>query len=136
MVLLMSGYLEQTGEFVVPFWVITACALAMGLGTATGGWSIIKTVGTGIYRLRPIHGFSAQLTSASVILAAAHFGFPVSTTHIASSSIMGVGSSERIKAVKWLKAGEIAVTWFLTIPAAAIVSALTFWALQLARKLI
>ncbi len=126
---------DYVESFTVPFWVIVSCALAIAMGTATGGWSIIKTVGSGIYKLRPIHSFSAQSASAFVIIAASRLGFPVSTTHIVSSSIMGVGSAERMKAVKWHKAGEIVATWFLTIPAAAIVAALTHAALVTLRQL-
>ncbi len=136
--MVLVGYAATRGEvmeFAVPFWVIFVCALAMGLGTAFGGWSIIKTVGSGIYRLRPIHGFSAQSTSGLVILGAAQLGFPVSTTHVVSSSIMGVGSAERYKAVRWGKAGEIVATWFITIPAAGIIGALTYGIVAFVRGL-
>ncbi len=92
-------------------------------------------MGTGIYRLRPIHGFSAQSSAGVVLLTAALLGGPVSTTHVAASSIMGVGVSERMKAVKWHKAGEIVTTWVLTIPAAAMVSALIYGALMGAKHL-
>lgn len=133
-VLTMSGLSENTGQFHVPLWVVLTCATAISLGTATGGWSIIKTVGSGIYKLRPVHGFSVQLSSALIIFLSAHFGFPVSTTHIASSSIMGVGSAERIKAVKWHKAGEIVMTWFLTIPASGVVAALIYGMISVLRN--
>lgn len=131
MVLVSYGYLT---DFIVPTWAILVCATSMGLGTAFGGWKIIKTVGSGLYRLRPIHGFSAQSSSAFVILTAALCGGPVSTTHVVSSSIMGVGGADRIKAVRWHKAGEIVSTWFLTIPAAAAVSAATYGLIFLARQ--
>jgi PiT family inorganic phosphate transporter len=134
--MVLVAYAARQGEmmaFVVPAWVIFFCALAMGLGTAFGGWSIIKTVGSGIYRLRPIHGFSAQSTSGLVILGAALMGFPVSTTHVVSSSIMGVGSAERYKAVRWGKAGEIIATWFITIPAAALIGAAVFGVITVVR---
>ncbi len=131
MVLVTYGYLA---EFIVPYWVIFCCATAMGLGTAFGGWSIIKTVGSGIYRLRPIHAFSSQVTSATVILGAALMGGPVSTTHVVSSSIMGVGAADRMKAVRWFKAIEIVTTWFVTIPASAAVAAATYGALHIARS--
>lgn len=137
--MVLVGYAAARGEvmeFVVPGWVIFVCALAMGLGTAFGGWSIIKTVGSGIYRLRPIHGFSAQSTSGLVIFGAAHLGFPVSTTHVVSSSIMGVGSAERYKAVRWGKAGEIIATWFITIPAAGIISALVYGVVAAVTRLV
>jgi len=96
------------GTFAVPVWAIGVCALAMGLGTAIGGWRIIKTVGDRIYRLRPINGFAAQGASAAVIMSAALFGGPVSTTHVVSSAIAGVGCAERIKAVRWNMAFDIA----------------------------
>lgn len=127
---------EYITNFEVPFWVILVCASAIAMGTVTGGWSIIKTVGSGIYKLRPIHSFSAQSSSAFVIIVASHLGFPVSTTHVVSSSIMGVGSAERFKAVKWSKSVEIVITWFLTIPAAGIVAALTYGVLALIRKIV
>ena len=133
---LVAAFPEHYPEFTVPVWAIFACASAIGLGTAFGGWSIIKTVGSGIYRLRPIHAFSAQSASGSVILTAALLGGPVSTTHVVSSSIMGVGSAERIKAVRWHRAGEIVTTWFVTIPAAALVSALTYLGLNLLGKML
>lgn len=126
MVLLSHGYIT---EFKVQFWVVFVCAAAMGLGTAFGGWSIIKTVGSGIYKLRPIHAFSSQMASAAVIMGAALVGGPVSTTHVVSSSIMGVGAADRLKAVRWHKAIEIVTTWFVTIPAAALVAALTYFIL-------
>lgn len=128
MVLVSNLYLT---DFAVPFWVIFICAAAMGLGTAFGGWSIIKTVGSGIYKLRPIHAFSSQMASASVILTAALVGAPVSTTHVVSSSIMGVGAADRMKAVRWHKAIEIVITWFVTIPAAALVAAIVYGVLSL-----
>lgn len=132
MVLVTFGYLN---EFIVPTWVICACAAAIASGTAFGGWSIIKTVGTGIFRLRPIHALSSQMSSASVILGAALLGGPVSTTHVVSSSIMGVGAADRMKAVRWYKAFEIVTTWFVTIPAAAAVAAATYGALNLMRSI-
>lgn len=128
MMLVSLGFL---GTFHVPIWVIFLCALAMGLGTAFGGWRIIKTVGNKIYRLRPIHGFAAQSASAAVILGAAMFGGPVSTTHVVSSTIAGVGSAERIKAVRWNTAGDIIMTWIITIPATALVSAGTYFLFKL-----
>jgi len=108
--------------FVVPVWVIIVCALAISMGTAFGGWKIIKTVGGKIYKLRPVHAFVSQASSAGVIFTAAVLGGPVSTTHVVSSSIMGVGAAERIKAVKWQTAKNIVATWFITIPASALVS--------------
>ncbi|MFA6002751.1 MAG: inorganic phosphate transporter [Elusimicrobiota bacterium] len=120
MTLVSVGYLQ---DFKVPAWAIVACAAAMSLGTAVGGWRIIKTVGDKIYRLRPINGFAAQTASAVVIMSAALLGGPVSTTHVVSSAIAGVGSAERIKAVRWNMAFDIALTWIITIPASAAVAA-------------
>lgn len=124
LVLVISG---QLPEFSVPFWVILACACAITLGTASGGWRIIRTVGFGIYRLRTLHAFDSQLASAAVISAAAAFGGPVSTTHVVSSSIMGVGASERPRAVRWGKALEILFTWFVTLPAAGLLAAILYF---------
>lgn len=122
LLLVVSGNLPG---FAVPFWVILLCASAITLGTASGGWRIIRTVGFGIYRLRPLHAFDSQLAAATVISAAAAFGGPVSTTHVVSSSIMGIGAAERPQAVRWGKATEIVFTWFVTLPAATMVAALT-----------
>ncbi len=112
--------------FHIPFWVIISCAGAIALGTASGGWRIIKTVGSKIYRLRSVHAFCAQTSSATVILAASLLGGPVSTTHVVSSSIMGVGAGQRISAVRWGVAKNIIVAWFITIPASGVISGLTF----------
>jgi PiT family inorganic phosphate transporter len=121
--LLSAGVLQ---EFYVPFWVILACATAMALGTAAGGWRIIKTMGGKIFKLEPINGFAADFNSSLVILAASHVGMPVSTTHVVSSSIMGVGTAKRLKAVRWGTARSIATAWVLTIPLSAIISALIY----------
>ncbi len=124
LVLVISG---QITEFAVPFWVILSCATAITLGILSGGWRIVRTVGFGIYKVRPLHALDAQLTSASVIYAASVLGAPVSTTHVVSSSIMGIGSSERVHAVRWMKAYEIVTTWFITIPGAAIVGIIAYF---------
>ena len=100
----------------VPSWVIASCAFCMGLGTMAGGWRIIRTMGTKMFKLRPVHGFAADTASASVILAASHFGIPVSTTHIIASSIMGVGSTKGISAVRWGIVGQIVQAWIFTVP--------------------
>jgi len=123
LVLLSGGFLE---EFEVPFWVILSCALAITLGILSGGWRIVRTVGFGIFKVRPIHAFDAQLTSAAVIFGASMIGAPVSTTHVVSSSLMGIGAAERPKAVRWAKAKEIVSTWIITIPGAGMVSVLTY----------
>ena len=119
--LLLGGAIPR---FEVPMWVILLCATAITLGTASGGWRIVRTVGFGIYRLRPLHAFDSQLASAAVISIAAAVGGPVSTSHVVSSSIMGVGAAERAKAVRWGKAAEILFTWFVTLPAAAVLAVL------------
>lgn len=113
-------------EFSVPIWVIALSAGAIALGTSTGGWRLIRTLGSRYFRIKPVDGFCTQLTSASVILGAALLGGPVSTTQVVSSAIMGVGSAERVKKVRWGVASQIAVAWLLTIPATALVSALTY----------
>ena len=107
----------------VPLWAIALSALAMTCGTLVGGWRIVRTVGYGIYRLRPLHGLDVQLTSSAVILAASAFGGPVSTTHVVSTAIMGVGASERPRGVHWGKARQILATWVLTLPGAALAGA-------------
>ncbi len=117
--LVISGTLSS---FVVPTWVIVVSAGAIALGTALGGWRLIKTLGGKFYKIRPVHGFASQFTSAVVILGASLIGGPVSTTQVVSSAIMGVGSAERLSKVRWGVAGEIAVAWLVTIPATAIVA--------------
>ncbi len=116
--------------FYVPWWVVASCALAIALGTASGGWKIIKTMGSKIYRLRSVHAFCAQTSSAAVILGAALVGGPVSTTHVVSSSIMGVGAGQRISAVRWGVAKNIIMAWFITIPASAVMAGLSFYLMQ------
>lgn len=108
--------------FDVPTWVKVACAVSMGLGTAAGGWRIIKTVGHDFVKLQPVHGFCVETASAGVILGASVIGMPVSTTHVITSTILGVGLSKRISAVNWTVAQRILVAWVLTIPASAIVA--------------
>jgi PiT family inorganic phosphate transporter len=119
LVLLLGGFIDT---FAVPFWVMLACAISMTLGILSGGWRIVRTLGFAIYKVRPLHALDSQLTSAAVIFAASAVGAPVSTTHVVATSIMGIGASERPKAVRWAKAREIATTWIITIPGAAIVS--------------
>jgi PiT family inorganic phosphate transporter len=119
LVLLLGGFIPT---FEVPFWVMLACATAITLGIMSGGWRIVRTLGFAIYRVRPIHALGSQLTSAGVIMAASIGGAPVSTTHVVATSIMGIGASERPRAVRWAKAKDIAMTWLITIPGAAIVA--------------
>jgi inorganic phosphate transporter, PiT family len=117
-------------NFYVPTWVVASCAAAIALGTASGGWKIIRTIGSKIYRLRSVHAFCAQTSSATVILGAALVGGPVSTTHVVSSSIMGVGAGQRISAVRWGVARNIILAWFITIPASAGIAGLSFYLIQ------
>lgn len=123
MLLVLGGFLPH---FAVPLWVILLCGSAITLGIMSGGWRIVRTVGFGIYKIRPLHAVDAQLTAGSVILFSALFGAPVSTTHVVSSSIMGIGASEQARAVRWKKAKEIVGAWIVTFPAAATVSVLLY----------
>ena len=115
----------------VPVWVILMAATAMSLGTAAGGWRIMKTMGQKVVKLDPVHGFAAETTAATIILGAARFGMPVSTTHVISTAIMGVGSSDRPNAVHWGVARSIVTAWILTIPCAALIAAGVFEVLWL-----
>lgn len=116
--------------FSVPLWVIVACAGMIALGTAVGGWKLIRTLGGKFYRIRPIDGFASQFASAFVILGASLVGGPVSTTQVVSSSIMGVGAAERMNKVRWGVAQDIVMAWVLTIPATALVAAGLYWILS------
>lgn len=116
----------QIDSFVVPTWVVAISAGAIALGTATGGWRLIRTLGGKFYKIRPVHGFSTQVASAAVILGAALLGGPVSTTQVVSSAILGVGSAERLNMVRWGVAKNIVMAWFLTIPITALLAALVY----------
>jgi PiT family inorganic phosphate transporter len=120
LILVLGGFIPV---FEVPFWVVLTCATALTLGIMSGGWRIVRTLGFAIYKVRPLHALNSQLTSAAVIFSASLVGAPVSTTHVVATSIMGIGASERPRAVRWGKAGEIAMTWIVTIPAAAFMGA-------------
>jgi PiT family inorganic phosphate transporter len=109
-----SGYI---GSLEVPFWVILTCGLAMGLGTAVGGWKVIKTLGVQMLKLQPVHGFAAETSAAVVIQGASLLGLPVSTTHVITSCIMGVGATKRLSAVRWGVARKIVMAWIFTLPA-------------------
>ena len=113
-----------TPEFKVALWIKFACALTMAAGTAAGGWRIIRTLGHKMVRLQPVHGFAAETTAASIILFASHWGIPLSTTHVISSAIMGVGATKRLSAVKWGIVGRMVWAWVLTIPVSAL---LAYW---------
>jgi inorganic phosphate transporter, PiT family len=117
-------------HFAVPVWVKVVCALTMAAGTAVGGMRIIKTVGSKIVHMRLIHGFAAQATAAAVIQAASHWGIPLSTTHITSTSIMGVGATQRLNAVKWSVVFHIVTAWCLTLPATMLLGYALFRVLQ------
>ena len=122
----------QTGTSTEPqLWVKIACATAMGLGTAVGGWKIIKTVGGNIMKIRPANGAAADLSSALTIFVASSLHFPLSTTHVVSSSILGVGSSNRIKGVKWNTAQRMIVTWVITLPISALLAALIYFVINI-----
>jgi len=117
-------------EFKVPLWVIILAAGAISLGTAAGGWRIIRTMGSKVVKLDPVHGFAAETTAASIIFGASTLGMPVSTTHVISSAILGVGSSDRFRAVHWGVARRIGIAWVLTLPASGLVAALAYLALR------
>jgi len=128
--LVVSGHLSSGGG--IPFWVIVTCALAISAGTYSGGWRIMRTLGRRIFSLSPASGFAAQTVASGVLLATASYGLPISTTHVISSSIMGVGATRRLSAVRWGVAGNIVMAWILTIPAAAAVAAVIWAVLHLA----
>ena len=121
--LIVSGHLNAE-EFDVPLWVVASAALAMGLGTYAGGWRIIKTMGTRIAKIDPPQGFAAQTACAGILWTTANLGVPVSTTQTISGCVMGAGASRRLSAVRWGIAGNIAIAWILTLPAAGLVGAL------------
>ncbi|MDH4038429.1 MAG: inorganic phosphate transporter [Candidatus Krumholzibacteria bacterium] len=112
--LFSGGYIATID---VPRWVVLVCAIAMGLGTAMGGWKVIRTIGVRMLRLEPVHGFAAETAATAVILGASHVGLPVSTTHVITSTIMGVGATRRLSAVRWGVAGKIVAAWVFTLPA-------------------
>lgn len=120
-------------EFVVPFWAVLASGTSFALGTAVGGWRIMRTLGMRLYRIRPVHGFAAQASATGVILSAALLGGPVSTTHVVGSAIMGAGAADRISKVRWGVAGSILATWVLTLPGSALLAGALY--LGLARLL-
>jgi len=130
---IVSGALFSAGilkTFYIPFWVILMAHAAMGAGTLAGGWRIVKTMGMRITKLKPFGGFCAEAAAAASLLGTAMAGIPVSTTHTIAGGIMGVGSVQRLSAVRWGVAGRIVWAWVLTIPVAATVSALCFWAIH------
>ncbi len=126
--LLSAGYIDA---FQVPTFVKILAAVSMGCGTAIGGWKIIKTVGGKIFKLEPISGFASDLNSSLVIFSATLMSLPVSTTHVVSGSIMGVGTAKRVRAVRWGVAKQMAIAWILTIPSTAVVAAIIYKILKL-----
>ncbi|WP_097027821.1 inorganic phosphate transporter [Clostridium peptidivorans] len=126
---LVSNNLISSGD--IPLWVQLACATAMALGTSVGGWRIIKTVGTQIMKIKPVNGVAADLSSALVIFGASKIGLPVSTTHVISSSIMGVGTSYRVRAVKWDTGKRMIITWFITLPISAALAAVIYMGMSM-----
>ncbi|TAL36852.1 MAG: inorganic phosphate transporter [Alphaproteobacteria bacterium] len=114
-------------HFEIPLWVKLTCAIAMGLGTMSGGWRIMRTLGNKMIKLTPIHGFAAETTASAIISGASHFGIPVSTTQVISSSIMGVGATKRLSAVRWGIVGNILWAWLLTLPLTFALAALLMW---------
>jgi len=126
---LVAGHFQNS--FSVPKWVIIISATAMGLGTLSGGWRVVRTMGTRLTRLKPRSGFAAETGAAISIFFATHLGLPVSTTHVVAGSIAGVGAIQRVRAVRWTLAANIVVAWVLTIPAAAALSAVAFGVLRL-----
>ncbi|MFM9907160.1 MAG: anion permease [Nitrospiraceae bacterium] len=121
---LLSAGQIPSGE--VPFWVIGACAVAMGLGTALGGWQIVRTLGMGIVKLEPVHGFAAETGAAAVLLVTAHIGLPVSTTQTITTSVMGVGAIKRFSAVRWGLTTRILYAWVFTLPGSALLGSLIY----------
>ncbi len=119
-----AGYLGK--EFHIPLWIVLACHAAIALGTMTGGWRIVKTMGNKLSKLRPIDGFCAEFGASMVLFGASAIGVPISTTHTITGSIVGVGMLKGIRAVKWGIAGQIVWAWIITIPAAALISALSY----------
>lgn len=127
LLLFTSGYIKT---FEIPLWVICACAATLALGTMTGGMRIIRTMSSKVIKMKPIHGFSVEIASASIITTASHFGFPVSTTHIISTAIMGVGSMVKVSAVKWGIVKKIVVAWICTIPVCMLLSGTFYYLLM------
>jgi PiT family inorganic phosphate transporter len=113
--------------FYVPVWVKIGAGLTIAAGTYAGGWRIIRTLGQRIYKMSPEHGFAAQIAAGTTLYAGTHFGFPISTTHVVTGSVMGAGATRRFSAVRWGIAGNIVVAWLLTLPAAALVAAALYW---------
>jgi inorganic phosphate transporter, PiT family len=121
---------HRIDHFYIPTWVIVASGLAIAAGTYVGGWRIMRTIGQRIFSMDPATGFAAQVSGGTTIYLATHFGFPVSTTHVVSGSVLGAGATKRLSAVRWGIAGNIVFAWLLTIPAAALVAAAFYWPVE------
>jgi PiT family inorganic phosphate transporter len=126
---------DSAGQLFIPFWIVLMAHAAIGLGTLSGGWRIVHTMGSRITRLQPIGGFAAEAAGAFTLFGAAHFGIPVSTTHTITGAIVGVGSLRRLRSVRWNVAGRIVWAWILTIPASAAIAMLTWLIIDFARKI-
>jgi len=126
---LVAAGIQDTMD--VPLWVKLSAATAMALGTSVGGWKIIKTMGTKIFKIEPINGFAADMSSAAIIISATLIHLPVSTTHVITSSILGVGSAKRFSAVNWSVAGRIVVAWVITIPITILLAMGTYWLIDM-----
>jgi PiT family inorganic phosphate transporter len=131
---LISGHFLSADKFDVPVWVIIAAASAMSLGTYAGGWRIIRTMGTRLYKIEPPEGFDAQTVAASIIQGASHLGFPVSTTHVVSGSILGAGSTQSASAVRWGVGLNIFLAWIITLPMAAVFAGIVYFVLHFAGR--
>ena len=119
-------------EFTVPFWVILVCATTMGIGTSLGGWRIIRTMGIRLTKLHPVHGFAAETAAALTIQAASELGIPLSTTHTISTSIIGVGATKRLSAVRWGVGIQVVTAWILTFPVCGLIA----WGIAMSIKLL
>jgi PiT family inorganic phosphate transporter len=125
--LLIAAGVTARDASMPPNWVIVCCYVAMALGTMFGGWRIVKTMGQKITKLRPVGGFAAETGGAITLFIASGFGIPVSTTHTITGAIVGVGSAQRARAVRWGVAGNIVIAWIVTMPAAALIAAAAYW---------
>ena len=126
---------DEVGKLLIPFWIVLLAHAAISLGTLSGGWRIVHTMGSRITRLQPIGGFAAETAGAFTLFGASHFGIPVSTTHTITGAIVGVGSLRRLRSVRWNVAGRIVWAWILTIPASAAIAMLSWLMIDFARKL-
>ena len=123
------------GQFAIQFWIVLLAHAAIGLGTLSGGWRIVHTMGSRITRLQPMGGFAAEAAGAVTLFGAAHFGIPVSTTHTITGAIIGVGSLRRLRSVRWNVAGRIIWAWILTIPASAAIAMFSWLLIDIGRKI-